>query len=157
MPRPILKKIIETIGARYFVAILNLALIFVNAKVLGVSGMGLVGIVYASANIAVIFSSILCGSTIVYFMNRYDFRYVFWPAYIWAFVGSAIACCVMKLIGIMPKGFELDVYGLAIILSLVSVHSRILLGKDHIRGFNITFLIQGSMLFFSLVNTFSGA
>ena len=151
MPRPILKKIIETIGVRYFVALLNLALIFVNAKVLGVSGMGLVGIVYASANIAVIFSSILCGSTIVYFMNRYDFRYVFWPAYVWAFVGSAMACCVMKLIGILPKGFEFDVYGLAIILSLVSVHSRILLGKDDIRGFNITFLLQGGMLFFSIL------
>ena len=52
--------IIETIGARYLVAALNLGLIFINAKVLGVSGMGLVGIIYASANIAVIFSSILC-------------------------------------------------------------------------------------------------
>ena len=151
MSHPILKKILETIGVRYLVAALNLVLIFVNAKVLGVSGMGLVGIVYASANIAVIFSSILCGSTIVYFMNRYDFRYVFWPAYVWAFVGSAIACYVMKLIDILPQGFELDVYGLAIILALVSVHSRILLGKDHIRGFNITFLLQGGMLFFSIL------
>jgi len=148
------KKILETIGVRYLVAALNLVLIFVNAKVLGVSGMGLVGIIYASANIAVIFSSILCGSTIVYFMNRYDFRYVFWPAYIWAFIGSAIACCVMKLIGILPKGFEFDVYGLAIILSLVSVHLRILLGKDHIRAFNITFLIQGGMLFFSILGMY---
>ena len=65
MSHPILKKILETIGVRYLVAALNLVLIFVNAKVLGVSGMGLVGIIYASANIAVIFSSILCGSTIV--------------------------------------------------------------------------------------------
>ena len=150
----VFKKILETIGVRYLVAALNLVLIFVNAKVLGVSGMGLVGIIYASANIAVIFSSILCGSTIVYFMNRYDFRYVFWPAYIWAFIGSAIACCVMKLIGVLPKGFEFDVYGLAIILSLVSVHLRILLGKDHIRAFNITFLIQGGMLFFSILGMY---
>ena len=154
MSHPILKKILETIGVRYLVAALNLVLIFVNAKVLGVSGMGLVGIIYASANIAVIFSSILCGNTIVYFMNRTDFRYVFWPAYLWAFIGSAIACCVMKLIGILPKGFEFDVYGLAIILSLVSVHLRILLGKDHIRAFNITFLIQGGMLFFSILGMY---
>jgi O-antigen/teichoic acid export membrane protein len=146
-----LKKIIGTIGVRYLVAGLNLLLIFINAKVLGVSGMGLAGLIYASANIAVIFNSVLCGNTIVYFMNRYDFRYVFWPAYVWAFTGSAAACGIMKLLGMLPAGFEADVYCLAVILSLVAIHSRILLGKDHIRGFNITFLIQGGMLFFGLL------
>ena len=146
-----IKKILSTIGARYIVAGLNLALIFINAKVLGVSGMGLAGIIYASANIAVIFSSVLCGSTIVYFMNRYDIRYVFWPAYLWAFAGSAVAWLVLKLFGMIPQGYAADVYLLALILSLVSVHSRILLGKDHIRGFNITFLVQGGMLFFGIL------
>jgi len=143
--------ILETIGTRYLVAALNLALIFINAKVLGVSGMGLVGVIYASANIAVICSSILCGNTIVYFMNRYDFRYVFWPAYLWAFFGPAIACSVMKLLGILPEGYIFDVFGLALMLSLVSVHSRILLGKEHISGFNISFLLQGIMLFCSIL------
>ncbi|MDR0795267.1 MAG: polysaccharide biosynthesis C-terminal domain-containing protein [Tannerella sp.] len=147
----IIKKILETIGVRYFVAALSLALIFVNAKVLGVSGMGLAGLIYASANIAVIFSSVLCGSTIVYFMNRYDFRYVFWPAYGWAFTGSAIACAGMIPLGMLPAGFEPDVYALAVILSLVTIHSRILLGKGHIRGFNITYLLQGGLLFFSIL------
>ena len=146
-----LKKILSTIGVRYFVAALNLLLIFVNGKVLGVSGMGLAGVIYASANIAVIFNSVLCGNTIVYFMNRYDFRYVFWPAYVWALIGSAVACGGMKLLGMLPAGFEWDVYCLAVILSLVAIHSRILLGKDHISGFNITFLIQGGVLFFSLL------
>jgi len=146
-----LKRILETIGVRYFVAALNLLLIFVNGKVLGVSGMGLTGLIYASANIALIFNSILCGNTIVYFMNRYDFRYVFWPAYLWAFIGSAVACGCMKLLGVLPVGFVIDIYGLAVVLSLVAIHSRILLGKDNIRGFNATFLIQGGFLFFSLL------
>ena len=146
-----LKQILGTIGVRYFVAGLNLLLIFVNGKVLGVSGMGLTGVIYASANIALIFNSVLCGNTIVYFMNRYDFRYVFWPAYGWAFIGSAAACGCMKIFGMLPADFELDVYGLSVILSLVAIHSRILLGKDDIRGFNITFLIQGGLLFFSLL------
>ena len=81
-----LKKILATIGTRYLIAFLNLLLIPINAKVLGIEGIGLVGIIYASANIALIFNSVLCGSTIVYFMNHYDFRYVFWPAYIWSFI-----------------------------------------------------------------------
>jgi len=35
-------------------------------------------------------------------------------------------------------------------LSFVTIHARILLGKDQIRGFNFTFLIQG-LLFFSIL------
>jgi O-antigen/teichoic acid export membrane protein len=146
-----LKKILATIATRYLVAALNLLLIFINGKALGVHGMGLVGVIYASANIAAIFNSILCGNTIVYYMNRYPLRYVFWPACVWAFAGSAVACGAMELFGALPSGFGLEVYGLSVLLSLVTVHSRILLGKDRIKSFNATFMIQGGMLFFILL------
>ena len=49
-----LRKILTTIGTRYLIAILNLALIFVNAKVLGIEGVGMVGLLVASINITVI-------------------------------------------------------------------------------------------------------
>jgi O-antigen/teichoic acid export membrane protein len=145
------KKVLTTIGTRYFVAFLNLLLISIHAKVLGKSGTGLIGIIYASANIAVIFNSVLCGNTIVYFMNRYHYRYVLWPAYVWAFAGSAVACGIMSFFAILPENCGMAVYGLSVLLSLVAVHSRILLGMDHIRGFNLTFVLQGGLLFFVLL------
>ena len=60
-----LKKILGTIGTRYLIAFLNLMLIFINAKALGVEGVGLVGILLASINIAVVFNGVLSGNTIV--------------------------------------------------------------------------------------------
>lgn len=39
-----LKKILGTIGSRYLIAFLNLALIFINAKVLGIEGVGMIGV-----------------------------------------------------------------------------------------------------------------
>lgn len=151
-----LKKVLATIGTRYFVVFLNLILISINTKVLGSEGIGLVSIVYASANIALIFSSVLCGSTIVYFLNRYDLRYVFWPAYIWSFIGSAIACCIMYLFNMLPHGFELVIYCLSVLFSLVTIHSRVLLGKDCIKGFNVTFMLQSGLLFFILLFIYFG-
>lgn len=74
-----LKKILGTIGSRYLIAFLNLALIFINAKVLGIEGVGMIGLIVASVNIAVIVNGILCGNTIVYFMNRYSMRTIFLP------------------------------------------------------------------------------
>lgn len=146
-----LKKILGTIGTRYLIALLNLLLIFINAKALGKEGIGLVGLIYASANIALIFNSVLCGNTIIYFMNRYPLRYVFWPATIWSFIGSAVACGGMQAVGMIPEGYGWEIYGLAVLMSLVAVNSRVLLGKDRVFAFNLTVAIQGGALFFFLL------
>ena len=45
-----LKKILGTIGSRYLIAFLNLALIFINAKVLGIEGVGMLGLIVDSVN-----------------------------------------------------------------------------------------------------------
>ena len=132
-------------------AFLNLLLIFINSKVLGRDGMGVIGIIYASANIAVIFNSILCGNTIVYFMNKYNLRYVFYPAYVWAFAGSVIACGVMYLFNMLPEGYEVMVFGLAVLISLVTANSLMLLGKDNVKGFNVTYIFQGALMFIMLL------
>ena len=78
-----MRDLFTTIGTRYLIAILNLALIFVNAKVLGVEGVGLVGLILAIVGIATMFCGILAGNTIVYFMNRYSMQAVFLPSYCW--------------------------------------------------------------------------
>lgn len=146
-----LKKILGTIGTRYLIAILNLALIFINAKVLGIEGVGMIGLIVASINISVVFNGILCGGTIVYFMNRYSMRTIFLPAYLWSFIGSAIACIGMYVTGLLPTSYWLDIYLLSILNSLVAANARFLLGKDHIKGFNLTFILQGGLLFFILM------
>lgn len=152
-----LKKILGTIGTRYLIALLNLALIFINAKVLGVEGVGKVGLIVASVNIAVIFNGILSGNTIVYFMHRYSMRTIFLPAYLWTFIGSAIACVLMHLTRLLPTDYWLDIYLLAIQNSIVVANARFLLGKDHIKGFNLTFILQGGLLFFVLLYLYYGA
>ncbi|MDR1381975.1 MAG: polysaccharide biosynthesis C-terminal domain-containing protein [Tannerella sp.] len=145
------RDIINTISARYLVAFLNLLLIFVNSKALGREGIGLVGLIYASASLAAVFNSILCGSTIVYFMNRYSLRHVFFPAYAWAFAGSLIACGAMYLLGMLPEGYGPAVFALAVLMSLVSAGSLMLLGRDNMRGFNLTFILQGVIMFAALL------
>jgi O-antigen/teichoic acid export membrane protein len=141
------RDIINTIGARYLVAFLNLLLIVINSKVLGREGMGVIGLVYTSANLVVIFNSILCGNTIIYFMNRYNLRYVFYPAYGWAFAGSVASCAVMYFFKMIPEGYEWAVLALAVLISLVTAHSQMILGKDQVKGFNRVFVFQGILTF----------
>lgn len=149
--------ILRTITSRYLIALLNLALIFINAKVLGVEGVGLVGLILASINIAVMVNGILAGNTIIYFMNKYSIQTVFLPAYGWTLFGSGIACGVMSVTGLLPEDYFRDIYLLSVLSSLVAANSRFLLGKNRIDGFNITFMLQGGLLFFVLLYLYYGA
>lgn len=151
-----MRDIFETIASRYLIAILNLVLIFINAKALGVEGVGLIGLIIASINIAMMFNGILSGNTIVYFMNRYNMKVVFLPSYIWTLAGSLIACSAMEMVGMLPDGYFLHIYLLSILMSLVVANSRFLLGKDHIKGFNITYMLQGGILFIVLLYLYYG-
>ena len=146
-----LKKILGTIGTRYLIAFLNLMLIFINAKALGVEGVGLVGIILASISIAIVFNGVLSGNTIVYFMNRYSMHTILLPAYIWPLAGSGIACGAMLLFGLFPKEYFIDSYLLSLISSFITTNARFLLGKDNITGFNLTYMMQGGLLFFILL------
>jgi len=150
----VLKKILATVGTRYVIAALNLVLMLINSRVLGRHGMGLAGVVYASANVAVMFASVLCGNTIVYFMRTKRLSVVVSAAYVWALAGSGLACGVMAAVGMLPAGYGWAVFGLAVLLSLVNVHLRVLLGWDRIRAFNAVFLLQGAGLFVILLGLY---
>ena len=151
-----MRDLFTTIGTRYLIAILNLALIFINAKVLGVEGVGLVGLILAIVGIATMFCGILAGNTIVYFMNRYSMQAVFLPSYCWTPAGAGIACGSMAILGVLPEGHALDIYILSTLTSLVAANSRFLLGKNQIFGFNLTFVLQGGLLFFVLLFLYYG-
>lgn len=146
-----IQKVLVTVATRYLVAFLNLVLLFVNAKVLGVEGLGLVGIILASMNLAVIFNSIFCGSAIVYFMNHYGMKPLVAPAYLWAVAGSGVATGVMAVLELFPLEYGAEVYFLSLLNSLVAANSRFLLGADRVGGFNLVFFLQNGLLFFVLL------
>ena len=89
-------------------------------------------------------------------MNRYSMQAVFLPSYCWTPVGAGIACGCMATLGLLPEGYALDIYILSILTSLVAANSRFLLGKNRIFGFNLTFVLQGGLLFFVLLFLYYG-
>ena len=148
MQRGMLRKIVQTVGMRYVVALLNLALIFINAKILGAEGMGLAGIVVASVGLVTVACSVLCGNTIVYYMNRFPAAAVVRSAYGWALVASLVTSLLLFALGMVPTGFELHIFFLALLQTSVAINSRFLLAIDRVWLFNQAFFLQGGTLFF---------
>jgi O-antigen/teichoic acid export membrane protein len=148
------KNILTTVAARYFTAVLNLTLIVVNGKVLGRQTLGLTGVIIASTTLAVVFNGIFCGNSIVYFLNRYNLRYVSVPAYLWAFIGSLLASVIMCLAGLFPADFFPAVFALACLLSLNNANSSMLLGFDRLKAFNLLYVTTGLLTFIFVISTY---
>jgi O-antigen/teichoic acid export membrane protein len=146
-----LKDILQTIVTRYLIAFLNLALMFVNARVLGIEGVGVIGLIWASISINLTINSILGGNTLVYFLNKYPAGILYPIAVTWIFAGSALGCGLMWLLGLLPEGYAADIYGLTVLYSIGIAQTRLLLGKDCVMGFNLTQAIQGGLLFFVVI------
>jgi O-antigen/teichoic acid export membrane protein len=146
-----LRKILGIIGSRYLIAVLNLTLILINAKMLGVEGVGMIGLIVASMNIVVIVCGILSGNTLVYFMSKYPVRTLFPLAYLWTCTGATVATGVMAAGGFIPKGYVTDILILALLHSFFTANTRFLVGKDRIKAFNFIHILQGSLLFFILL------
>jgi O-antigen/teichoic acid export membrane protein len=128
-------------------ALVNLALIFINARLLNIDGVGLIGVIWSSVSINVTINSLFSGNALVYFVHRYSVRQLYTIAVAWILAGSAIGCGTLLLTGMMPDGYAVAVYLLTVIYSLSLCHTRLLLGRDDILGFNVTNLFQGGVLF----------
>jgi O-antigen/teichoic acid export membrane protein len=146
-----LKDILLTLTSRYLIAFLNLALVFINARALGIEGVGITGLIWASISINVTVNSVFSSNTLVYFLSKYPIRILYPIAVLWIFTGSAAGCAALSIFGLLPEGYAFDIYGLTLLYSLGIAHARFLLGKDHIRGFNLTQTIQGGMPFFIML------
>lgn len=146
-----LKKVFGTIGIRYFVAILNFVLIFVNANVLGRDGLGQIAMVLASANIGIACSSILTGSSIVYYLKENPLTLILLPAYAWAIIGSFLTTLVLTLLGVASWSHFLSIFLISVLISLVNANTRFLLGLNRIFQFNMINAIQGFLFFFVLL------
>jgi O-antigen/teichoic acid export membrane protein len=146
-----LKQILAVVGTRYVVAILNLILIFVNARMLGVEGVGTIGLIWAAININFTINSLLGGNTLVYFMQRYPIQALYPVAILWIAAGTLAGTGIMRLAGILPSGYELHIAFISVLYSATLAHARFLLGGDNLRAFNLIALLQGGILFFALL------
>lgn len=57
----------------------------------------------------------------------------------------------MWVSGLIPEGYGMHVYLLSLLLSLTAANARFLLETDCIRKFNLTYTLQGGLLFVAVL------
>jgi len=160
-----LKKVLGTIITRFIIAILTLAMVLINARVLGPEKVGTISLVILAITIIQLLNSFVGGSALVYLVPRLDLIKLIIPAYLWALLTAVVGTGLLGIFQLFPKilvihfyiipeGYFLHVMLLSMILSLASVNFMILMGQERIKIYNSITVLQMICLFGMMMTYF---
>jgi O-antigen/teichoic acid export membrane protein len=94
------------------------------------------------------------GATLVYLTPRFHVSLLLVPSYVWTILMSLISFMVLKMSNLVESTYILHICVLAVINSIMSIHSNVLIGKERIRESNNLVLFQTVILVLSLLVAF---
>ena len=150
------KNILSTITTRILVALLTLIMVLVNARYLGAEKVGTIGLIILAIAILQLVSNLVGGGALVYLVPRAQLVKIFLPSCGWAILTSALGTFLLNILHLIPTGYAIHVFFLALLLSLFTVNFMVLMGEERIRAYNIISLLQVVILFAVLMFFFFG-
>lgn len=151
-----LKKIIQTFGIRAFSAFVNLLIAVVLSRYLGPDGKGNQNIIITTISIILIFANLVGGATLVYLVPRYKAYLLLIPSYAWSVLMGVFSYLILTLTGLVAGEYIFHISLLAVINSMMSIHSNVLIGQQRIKESNQLVWMQSVTLILTLLIAFAG-
>jgi O-antigen/teichoic acid export membrane protein len=145
-----LKKIILTLFTRGFVALVNLAILLITSKQLGVDIKGQISLLILNISIIQVINEIYTGYALVYFIPKYALKKIYNNGLVWSVI--CIALTTLTLIGLnLYYDVSINKYWIhmTILTFIIIVHSFngvIILAKEKIRIYNFLNFFQPALL-----------
>lgn len=151
-----LKKIAITFGSKVFVAITNLLAVVLISRYLGAEGKGQTSLIITGIAMVLLFSNMLGGATLVYFVPRFNLRKLLIVSYSWSLFVCITCLFLFQSLHLVSPVILYHVIILSFVNALVSHHLSILIGQERILEHNqvsflqafFNFSILGLLLYF---------
>ncbi len=137
-----LKKIAFTFSIRALIAVSNLAIVILLSRYTGAQGKGEASLILTSIAMILLFCNIVGGSSLVYFVPRYNVFQLFILSNAWSVIVCIAAYFFFLNSTLIPVTFISSVIWLSLINSFLATNLTILLGKEKIALYNIVSLLQ---------------
>ncbi len=141
-----LKNILGTAGSRILNALMSFGIVIITTNYLGARGTGVIAMVMFAISLNQLFSSLLGGHSLIYFISRAHLPSLYFISCVWAFISSMLGTALLDLFHLIPEQNAWHVFFLSLILSLASSNTMILLGKERIAVFNVISVLQLAVL-----------
>ena len=149
-----LNKILNTFGAKFLTAIVNLLIAIIISQILGPIGKGQQGLIIASIAYILVFSNLIGGAAIVYLVPRHKYSLILIPAYLWSILIGGISFFILKTTNLLLEPFILPVCILSVVNAFVGINTSTLIGKEKIKSANLIALVQPIVITISLLISF---
>lgn len=140
--KQMLKKIAGTTLVKLIGALASLAILSMNARVLGPHGVGIISLVVVGVAIIQNISSLIGGSALVYLTPRHNNFHIYILSTAWGLIASALGAVTLSTARMIPPEHTFDVFFLSLLASQINVNQMLLLGKEKVKAFNFSNLIQ---------------
>lgn len=126
--------------------IVSIFVLLVTSRVLGAESRGVISMIVVGITIIVLVNEVFGGPSLVYFIPRNPLKRLLLPAYAWAVAACAMLSLGLYAAGLIPGGFALHTFLLALLQCIGSIHLIVLLGREKIRSYNYIYLAQSLAL-----------
>lgn len=136
------KKVASTFGIKIIIAILNLVIVIILSRSIGATGKGEASLIVTSIAMILLFCNMIGGSTLVYFVPRYNTFLLFLLSNLWSLIIALVAFLALNFFPAVPETFVRPVIILSLLNSFLGTNLTILLGKEKIMSNNYISLLQ---------------
>ena len=137
-----LRNIVSTLFTKSFVAIVNLAILLVSSKQLGVAVRGEVSLLILNIAIIQAINEIYTGYALVHFIPKFSLSKVYQNGLLFSFVCIAISYFIQSLFSRNVEGQLIHITILSLIIIAHSFHGVIILAKEKIKLYHRKSLIK---------------
>jgi O-antigen/teichoic acid export membrane protein len=142
--------VIHTFGSRIAIALISFLLLSLNAHFLGAKGLGTIGLIILGITIVQLLTNLINGS-IIYFSSRTKRGNLVLIAYLWSLLSVGVFVLINQFFSLFDEAYEWQIYLLAFLQSVVSIHLFILLGVENIKKHNLYSLGQSVITIISVL------
>lgn len=132
-----LRNILNTFSAKFFVALLNFVTVIITANLLGASIRGDIGLLVLAITIISLLSGIVGGAALVYLIPKTGVRPLLLPATMWAIFATGLVAILLFYFDLLGKTSLTGLLLLGVMGALKQANLIFLLGKKKITQMNI--------------------
>jgi len=137
-----------TIVTKFIILLTNFALVVFSTRIWGSEGRGEIALLFANISIITIFSNIFSGSTIAYHAPKQNHESLFTISFVGVIFTSLAGSIIFS--ALFGSRYFLNLFLIALLMSLITTISSFWLGKNNIRNYNIITLLSPVFVVVSL-------
>ena len=146
-----IKNIASSFAARLAVMAITLAVVVMNAQVLGGSGQGLASLIQFGILLLVSVSSYIGGGAVVYLIPRTGARPLLAPVYLSSALVALLFYPLLRWLDLIDAYLIVHVCILGWLQSVFTFHLQVLVGHERIQRYNLAVTAQSASLALALV------